>query len=327
MDLQIDMQKDKQKDMQKDRQTDLQKDPGTDGQTGRPGLPQPIPWVYADHRDVFRTVQDRGTPYLSFKALEATGLVANGFSTRMGGASQGRSATMNFSYSRGDDPAHVLENYTRMARALGVERDQMVVSWQTHTTNVRLVTKEDAGKGVIRERDYRDVDGLICDIPGITLVTFYADCVPLYFLDRRKRAVGLSHSGWRGTAARMGQATLKAMRDAFGTRPEDVTACVGPSICGDCYEVGEEVAKAFHKGFSQADCSRFLRAGKKPGKYQLDLWKANELILQEAGVLKENITVTNICTRCNHPYLFSHRVCGEDRGNLAAFLGLRYSRI
>ncbi len=86
MDLQIDMQKDKQKDMQKDRQTDLQKDPGTDGQTGRPGLPQPIPWVYADHRDVFRTVQDRGTPYLSFKALEATGLVANGFSTRMGGA-------------------------------------------------------------------------------------------------------------------------------------------------------------------------------------------------------------------------------------------------
>ena len=315
---------DLEKDLQKDCQIDMD-DRQADARSA-----VPIPWIYADDRDVFRTVQDRGTPYLSLKALEETGLVVNGFSTRMGGASQGKFATMNFSYSRGDDPAHVLENYTRMAHALGVERDKMVVSWQTHTTNVRLVTEEDAGKGVILERDYRDVDGLICDIPGITLVTFYADCVPLYFFDRRKRAIGLSHSGWRGTVARMGQVTLEAMRDSFGTRPEDVIACVGPSICGKCYEVGEEVAEAFRKGFSQADWTRFLTADGKPGKYQLDLWKANAVILKEAGVPGENITVTNICTRCNHPYLFSHRVCGEDRGNLAAFLGLKpycYSRI
>lgn len=282
-----------------------------------------IDWQYADGRDVFRTNTDKGIPFLSFKALEKEEGIVNGFSTCMGGASTGKFATMNFSYSRGDDPASVLENYTRMARTLGVERDKMVVSWQTHTTNVRLVTEEDEGKGVIRERDYRDVDGLICNIPGITLVTFYADCVPLYFVDRKNRAVGLSHSGWRGTVNRMGQATLAAMKQAFGTRPEDVAACIGPSICKGCFEVGEEVVDAFRKAFPESGGETFWQANGKPGKYQLDLWKANERVLRESGVPGGQITVTNICTRCNHNYLFSHRKCGENRGNLAAFLGLR----
>ncbi|MDO4328266.1 MAG: peptidoglycan editing factor PgeF [Lachnospiraceae bacterium] len=284
---------------------------------------EPIHWKYADNREVFRTVWNGETPYLSFRALEDTKMVANGFSTRMGGASTGKFATMNFSYSRKDDPEHVLENYTRIATALGVERDRMVVSWQTHTTNVRLVTREDEGKGVIRERDYRDVDGLICDIPGITLVTFYADCVPLYFVDPKHRAVGLSHSGWRGTVNRMGQVTIDAMKEAFGTCPEDVIACIGPSICRDCFEVGEEVVEEFQKTFRPHQWDQLWAKNGKPGKYQLDLWKANELILKEAGIPGEQITVTNICTLCNHEYLFSHRKCGENRGNLAAFLGIR----
>lgn len=282
-----------------------------------------IQWSYADSRDVFRTVSVTGTPYLSFKVLEAEDGVVNGFSTRLGGASEGKFATMNFSYSRQDDPSHVLENYTRMAAALGVERDKMVVSWQTHTTNVRLVTEEDMGKGVVRERDYRDVDGLICNIPGITLVTFYADCVPLYFYDRKNHAVGLSHSGWRGTVNRMGEKTLEAMNRAFHTRPEDVIACIGPSICKDCFEVGEEVVEEFCGAFSGKNWDRLWVPNGKPGKYQLDLWKANEIILTEAGIPEGQVTVTNLCTLCNHQYLFSHRKCGEMRGNLAAFLGLK----
>ena len=268
-------------------------------------------------------VWDKEVPYLSFKALEREEGIVNGFSTRMGGASTGKFATMNFSYSREDDPANVLENYTRMARALGAERDKMVVSWQTHTTNVRLVTEEDMGKGVIRDRDYRDVDGLICNIPGITLVTFYADCVPLYFVDRKRRAVGLSHSGWRGTVNRMGQATLDAMKEAYGTCPQDVAACIGPSICKACFEVGGEVVEAFREAFPKVPSGMLWEENGKPGKYQLDLWEANKQVLMEAGVPEAQITVTNICTRCNHQYLFSHRKHGEDRGNLAAFLGLR----
>ena len=282
-----------------------------------------INWIYKDDRNVFRNVERGGVPYLSFKALEDTGMVINGFSTRLGGASKGRFATMNFSYSRKDDPADVLENFTRMADALGVERDRMVVSYQTHTTNVRRVTREDEGKGVIRERDYRNVDGLITDVPGITLVTFYADCVPLYLVDPVHHAIGLSHSGWRGTVRRMGQVTMDAMKEAFGTRPEDVTACIGPSICRDCFEVGEEVAEAFADAFDPKYRDALYRANAKPGKYQLDLWKANEIIFQEAGVPKEQIHNTNICTMCNSDYLFSHRRVGEERGNLAAFLSIR----
>lgn len=282
-----------------------------------------INWIYKDDRNVFRNVERGGVPYLSFKALEDTGMVINGFSTRLGGASKGRFATMNFSYSRKDDPADVLENFTRMADALGVERDRMVVSYQTHTTNVRRVTREDEGKGVIRERDYRNVDGLITDVPGITLVTFYADCVPLYLVDPVHYAIGLSHSGWRGTVRRMGQVTMDAMKEAFGTRPEDVTACIGPSICRDCFEVGEEVAEAFADAFDPKYRDALYRANAKPGKYQLDLWKANEIIFQEAGVPKEQIRTTNICTMCNSDYLFSHRRVGEERGNLAAFLSIR----
>lgn len=282
-----------------------------------------INWIYKDDRNVFRNVERGGVPYLSFKALEDTGMVINGFSTRLGGASKGRFATMNFSYSRKDDPADVLENFTRMADALGVERDRMVVSYQTHTTNVRRVTREDEGKGVIRERDYRNVDGLITDVPGITLVTFYADCVPLYLVDPVHHAIGLSHSGWRGTVRRMGQVTMDAMKEAFGTRPEDVTACIGTSICRDCFEVGEEVAEAFADAFDPKYRDALYRANAKPGKYQLDLWKANEIIFQEAGVPKEQIHTTNICTMCNSDYLFSHRRVGEERGNLAAFLSIR----
>ena len=282
-----------------------------------------INWIYKDDRNVFRNVERGGVPYLSFKALEDTGMVINGFSTRLGGASKGRFATTKFSYRRKDDPADVLENFTRMADALGVERDRMVVSYQTHTTNVRRVTREDEGKGVIRERDYRNVDGLITDVPGITLVTFYADCVPLYLVDPVHHAIGLSHSGWRGTVRRMGQVTMDAMKEAFGTRPEDVTACIGPSICRDCFEVGEEVAEAFADAFDPKYRDALYRANAKPGKYQLDLWKANEIIFQEAGVPKEQIHTTNICTMCNSDSLFSHRRVGEERGNLAAFLSIR----
>ena len=281
-----------------------------------------INWSFKTEEPVFYTRQEAGVPFLSFRALEETGLVRNGFSTRLGGASRGRFATMNFSYSRGDDPACVLENFTRMARAMGADRDRMVVSWQTHTVNVRRVTREDAGKGVIRERDYRDVDGLITDVPGLTLVTFYADCVPLYLVDPVNRAIGLSHSGWRGTVNRMGAVTVRAMEEAFGTNPRDLIACIGPSICRDCFEVGEEVAQAFRAAFDSRWHKELLFAGRRPGKYQLDLWRANEIILTEAGLSPAAVHTTNICTMCNSQYLFSHRKVGEERGNLGAFLGL-----
>lgn len=260
--------------------------------------------------------------WLAFPALEKGDLAVNAFSTRLGGVSEGCFSSMNFSFTRGDNPDHVLENYRRMAAVLGVDVERMVVSHQTHTTHVRVVTEADAGKGVVRERDYTDVDGLITNVPGITLVTFFADCVPLYVLDPVHRAIGLSHSGWRGTVNRMGAETLKAMRREYGTAPEDVAVCIGPSICQDCYEVGPEVAEAFREAFAPEYHDQLLYQ-KENGKYQLNLWRANQLVFAEAGVRPENIHTTDICTHCNPELLFSHRTMGEKRGNLAAFFCLR----
>lgn len=261
-------------------------------------------------------------PFLSFPILENTGLVSHSFSTRFGGVSKGDFATMNFSFTRGDRKEDVLENYSRMANALGVDINRMVLTYQTHTINVRRVTDADAGKGVVRERDYQDIDGLITNVPGITLVTFFADCVPLYFLDPVQKAIGLSHSGWRGTVKRMGQATIDAMEREFNSKAEDIIACVGPSICQECYEVGEEVAEEFKRAFDKRYWKHLLLE-KGNGKYQLDLWTANEIVLTEAGIKKKNLAVTNICTYCNSNILFSHRKSGERRGNLCAFLSLK----
>lgn len=264
----------------------------------------------------------KGVTFFTFPLLEQTGLVSHSFSTRLGGVSKGDYATMNFSFSRDDKREDVLENYKRMAAAMDVDADSMVLSFQTHTTNVRLVTAADAGKGVSKERDYRDVDGLITNVPGITLVTFYADCVPLYFLDPVNKAIGLSHSGWRGTVKRMGRITVEAMTENFGSRPEDLIACIGPSICQDCYEIGSEVADEFIEAFDAKHHNEIL-IKKENGKYQLDLWKANRIVLLEAGIKESNLTVTDVCTCCNPTLLFSHRKAGERRGNLSAFLSLK----
>lgn len=268
--------------------------------------------------------QYREVTYLTFPLLEKTGMVRHLFSTRMGGVSEGIYASMNLSYSRGDKKEAVDENFRRIAQIWGDTPEQIVCSKQTHTTNVRVVTWEDAGKGVIREADYENVDGLITDVPEMILATFYADCVPLYFIDTKNRAIGLSHSGWKGTVNRMGRATLTAMKNAYGTMPQDVVAAIGPSICQECYEVGSDVAEAFYQSFP--DCIRELvREGKREGKYQLDLQKANERVLLEEGVLPENIAVTDICTCCNRELLFSHRGSDGKRGNLGAFMKLRKS--
>ena len=280
------------------------------------------PWIRKNNDEPLNEIKKNGVTWLSFPALEKTGMVKHAFSTRMGGVSKGPYATMNFSFTRGDDPADVKENYRRMAEALEVDMNRMVLTWQTHTTNVRVVTEEDFGKGVVRDRDYRDVDGLVTNIPGVTLITFFADCVPLYFVDKKNHAIGLSHSGWRGTVNRMGQETLRVMAREFGTDPKDVTACVGPSICQDCYEVGPEVIEQFAKAFDEKHHDRLFYE-KPNGKYQLNLWEANRIVLSEAGVPEENISVTDICTHCNPDLLFSHRRTAEKRGNLCAFLTLK----
>lgn len=257
--------------------------------------------------------------YLTFPLLERTGIVKHLFTTRLGGVSRGECATMNFSVDRDENRENVLENYRRIARVLDCRVEDMVASHQTHTANIRRMTSADKGKGILRPRDYADVDGMVTDEPGLVLNTFYADCVPLYFVDPVHRAIGLAHSGWRGTAGRMGARMVEAMGERFGSRPDEIYAAVGPSICRDCYEVSGDVAEQFIRMLGEA----VAIPGREPGKYQLDLWLANELVLRQAGLISAHIAVTDICTCHNSGYLFSHRASGGKRGSLAAFLALK----
>ena len=277
--------------------------------------------VYKNREHIFDEA-DGEVPYLEYPMLRDTGIVKHGFSTRLGGVSGGYYESLNLSFDRGDDPEAVRENFRRIGEAIGVQVEDMVMSKQTHTTNVRVVTEEDRGKGIVRDRDYTDIDGLITNVRGICLVTSYADCVPLYFVDPVRKAIGLSHSGWRGTVGKIGKKTVELMTESFGSDPADILACVGPSICSDCYEVSQDVIDKVKEVFDEALWeSLFYEKGN--GKYQLDLWKTNEEVFQEAGILPEHIAVTNVCTRCNSRILYSHRVQGDKRGNLCAFLALK----
>ena len=271
---------------------------------------------YKNQEHIFDIVEREGVPYLCYPLLEKTGIVKHAFSTRLGGVSTGCFTSMNISTSRGDDPFAVRENVRRMAKAIGVNAEDFTYTQQMHTTNVAVVREEDKG------RQFLNTDGLITDVPGICLVTFYADCVPLYFVDPVKRVIALSHSGWRGTVKRMGLVTIEKMKETFGCEPENIVAAIGPSICQDCYEVSEDVIDEFKKVFDAGQYEELFYE-KENRKFQLNLWKANEIILTEAGIRRENLAVTNVCTHCNPELLFSHRSCGTKRGNLSAFLALR----
>lgn len=274
-----------------------------------------------EHHITDKSGQDVILPLLHYPLLDSTGIVEHCFTTRMGGVSEGVCSSLNLSFSRGDAPEAVMENYRRVAQSFGKSVDDFVCTDQTHTTHVIRVGKSERGYGVIREKPYTDVDGLITNETGVILSTFYADCVPLYFVDPVHKAIGLSHSGWRGTVGRMGQKTLEAMKEAFGTNPEDVFAAIGPSICQECYEISEDVAKHFYEEFPTHGDEILIDKGN--GKYQLDLWRTNEIVLIEAGIHPKHLAVTNICTCCNPEILFSHRASQGKRGNLAAFLMLK----
>lgn len=277
--------------------------------------------IYKNAAHIFDEVE-KETPYLEYPLFQETGIVTSAFSTRLGGVSEGYYSSLNLSFDRGDDPARVLENFKRIGASMGVAVEDMVLSKQTHTTNVRVVTEADKGKGVMRDRDYTDVDGMITNVPGICLVTSYADCVPLYFVDPVKKAIGLSHSGWRGTVGKIGKNTVQLMQENFGSKPEDLLAAVGPSVCMDCYEVSEDVIEQFKEAFEKKNWEDLFYK-KENGKYQLNLWKANELIFLESGILPEHMAITNVCTHCNSKILYSHRTMGNNRGNLCAFLALK----
>ena len=263
---------------------------------------------------------NNGVPYISYRILDDIPWLKNAVSTRLGGVSKDYLASMNLGFNRGDLDENVIRNHEIFANVIGVNPKNIVTGNQTHTTNVKVVTKDDCGKGIYRDRNYTDIDGLITNEKGIVLATYYADCVPLLIVDTKNKAIGLSHSGWRGTVGKIGKVTIEKMGELYGTKPEDIVACIGPSSCQKCYEISEEVAVQFKEAFP--DNIKEILIDKGNGKYQLDLWECNRINFKEAGVLPENIKVTDICTCHNTDVLFSHRGHNGKRGNLGAFLSI-----
>ena len=272
--------------------------------------------------ETYRLNTDR-TPYISFPVLEGFDWLCHGCSTRLGGVSTGIHGTMNLGFQNGDRPEAVYENYNRICSAIGVEPESVVQAKQTHKDNVRIVTAKDRGKGFNRERDYDDIDALITNESGLTLTILTADCVPVFLVDPVNKAIGLVHSGWRGTVQRIAAKTVRRMQEVYDSNPADMIAVTGPCICWTCYEVGEEVAANFENEFGKNVFQKISHAETSLyKKTHIDLSEAITQTLLEAGLNETSVIQSGLCTSCNSELLFSHRVTQGKRGTLASFLAV-----
>ncbi len=260
-------------------------------------------------------------PYLTYNSLSEINFINHAFSTRLGGVSKGEFTSMNLAFNRGDDENNVIENYKRICKSAGFEYESLTASAQDHRTFVRKVTKENTGVGIYKPRDLSSVDALITNEKGVTLVTYYADCTPLFFVDTKNKAIGLAHAGWRGTVGRIGEKVIKKMVEEYSSNPSDLVCAIGPAISVCCYEVDKPCADEFYK-LQNLDSTKFIFP-KKNQKYMIDLLECNRQILVDAGVEPENITLSDVCTNCNSELLWSHRATKGHRGTMSAFMCIK----
>lgn len=255
-----------------------------------------------------------------FTHFAATGLVRHAFSTRLGGVSKAPFASLNLGLHTGDELADVQENRRRYCAAFGLDIRRSVTADQVHGEAVAVVTEQDCGRGaLVYNTALPQTDALITQTPGLPLLLFFADCVPVYFLDPEHKAIGIAHAGWKGTVAKIGQKTLAAMAASFGTRSADCLAAVGPSIGPCCYEVDRYVYDKVSAAFGRTDD---LLRETGPGKWHLNLWAANRRQLEEVGVPAQNIVVAETCTSCNVHQYFSYRAEQGKTGRMGALMTL-----
>lgn len=260
-------------------------------------------------------------PYLTYNSLSEIKFINHAFSTRLGGVSENEFSSMNLAFNRGDNPDNVTENYKRFCESAGFDYNTLTASAQDHNTVVRAVTHENCGVGIYKPRDMQSVDALVTNEAGVTLVTYYADCTPLFFVDTKKKVIGLAHAGWRGTVGRIGEKVIQKMKECYSTDPCDIVAAIGPAISVCCYEVDKPCADRFYE-LSDLDCKKFVFP-KDNGKFMIDLLETNRQILVNAGVKEENITVSDVCTNCNSDLLWSHRATKGKRGTMCAFMCIK----
>lgn len=247
----------------------------------------------------------------------------HGFSTRIGGISDGVYASLNLGMNRGDDEARVTENWRRFLEASGIKETKFVCGKQVHENHVHIATSEDArvayGPGELIE-----ADGYVTDVPNLPLVIFTADCVPIIMEDIKAGVIGAIHSGWRSTVADIEKSAIDAML-SLGASKADIQVAIGPAIEKCCFEVGREVIEAVVQllfGDSLV-LSEDLWYQKANGKYMLDLKGVVRERLIQIGIPYENIRMVGECTLCHPDKYFSHRYSERNRGSLATVVMLR----
>lgn len=259
-----------------------------------------------------------GLTFQTSRKLEELG-VRHGFTTRAGGVSEGIYASLNLGLGRGDDPDKVRENYRRVCRALEVDIKQLTFTCQVHGNTLRTVTSADAGKGLDKKVDY-EADGLVTDVPGVTLVSFGADCLTVLLYDPVRRVIANFHAGWRGTAQQIAARAVEVMVNHYGCESADIRAAIGPGISRCCFETGEDVPNAMTTALGAAALP-FLTSDDN-GKFHVDLKGLNALQLEKAGVLAGHIETSPDCTLCKPEKYWSHRYTKGERGSQAALICL-----
>ena len=267
----------------------------------------------------FAEHNQQGLVYLTADGFTAAGGVAHGFSTRLGGVSQGIYASLNLGVNRGDDPAAVRENFSRFCAAVGAPADRTVFSAQVHGDVVRTVTTADVGKGIDRKVDY-EADGLVTDIPGVTLTVFSADCLPILLYDPVRRVVAAIHAGWRGTALGIVTRAVEKMGAVYGCAPGDILAAIGPGISRCCFETHEDVPNAMTEAMGAA-ALKYIEV-LPTGKFHVDLKGLNARRLEQAGLTPNHIAISEDCTACLPEKYWSHRGTRGERGSQAAMIAL-----
>ncbi|UNK20114.1 peptidoglycan editing factor PgeF [Paenibacillus sp. N3/727] len=258
---------------------------------------------------------------------ERTGLTA-GFSGRGGGEGTTPYDSLNLALHVGDDPEDVIVNRKLTAETLGFSFEDWTCGEQVHSSRVAVIGLEERGRGSLtRQSAIQDTDGLLTNIPGVLLTSFYADCVPLYFWDPVHHAVGLAHAGWKGTVLEIASRMVERMSDEFGSCTGDIRTAIGPSIGQCCYEVDDKVmSKVNDLGLSAPgnnDGSGFFYTDKGNGKFMLNLKELNRHIMIKAGILTDHIECTSWCTSCRNDLFFSYRKDGGTTGRMASWIGMR----
>ncbi|MFZ1268110.1 MAG: peptidoglycan editing factor PgeF [Anaerolineae bacterium] len=246
-------------------------------------------------------------PVFQFSSLAGHAGLVYAISTRRGGVSPAPWNSLNLSHTRGDDTDRVNENHRRLCAALNIPADALTNAYQVHGAQVGLIGTAQRGQRQM------DTDALITATPDTPLLLRFADCTPILLYDPVHHALGLAHAGWRGTVAGISTATVRAMQTAFGSRPADLLAGIGPAIGPCCYEVGDEVVEAVQQAFSNP--AALLPPGRRTRRH-FDLWAANTQQLREAGV--RQIESAELCTACHHDWFFSHRAAAGRCGHFGA---------